>query len=644
MEEIWGLHILSLLTPTRNKQTLSMIRIISGLADGQVLQRLGSRGANLALTLSSSESTPLFATISDSKGRAMKGWSKRRIGALTEGRQQTIMLKRIPPGGPYRLTLAAGKSGVSVKQFFVGDVWLLAGQSNMEGCGTMTGAAKTHPLVRAFSMRREWRLAKDPLHICPESPDACHNQGKQLTPPEAGDRRRQNPKGVGPGIFFAREMLAKSGVPQGLICTAHGGTSMAQWDPKRKTLGGESLYASMLMSLQATGQPVSGILWYQGESDANDAAVNLYTERMKELVAATRRDFKQPSLPWIVVQIGRFFGDATSPPRAWNSIQEQQRLLPRSIRNLDVVAAIDLALDDLIHVGSAAFPTLAGRMAGVADRLVYKNSRALPAPQPGRILAGSVNITVHFSGVQGGLRAAGEPHGFALIDESGNVVPNIFKTTLEGDKAVLHLIQPPLPGTRTPRLSYGHGLTPVCNITDKRGQAVPVFGPLPIRSEIAWLPFIITWNVSPVVTSPAHKLAELGERDLDFTNSVARTYPEAGFVDEHERWQNRSGHCYFSSSGNLPEAMDLDVLMGYDGPFRLWVDGKPFFTDLSGINPSIPDESEKRIKLAKGPHSFRVAMDLNDGLAWGFFLRFKRRDVTRAQLVSGDFAKPVYSV
>jgi len=178
-----------------------MIKIIAGPAKCQVLQRLGSRGANLSLTLSSSESAPLFATISDSKGRAMKGWNKRRIGALAEGRQQTITLKHIPSGGPYRLTLAAGKSSAAIRQLFVGDVWLLAGQSNMEGCGKMTGAAKTHPLIRAFSMRREWRLAKDPLHICPESPDACHSQGQQLSVREAESRRRQNPKGVGPGSF-----------------------------------------------------------------------------------------------------------------------------------------------------------------------------------------------------------------------------------------------------------------------------------------------------------------------------------------------------------------------------------------------------------------------------------------------------------
>ena len=145
----------------------------------------------------------------------------------------------------------------------------MAGQSNMQGIGNMSGKAKPHPLIRAFSMRREWRAAEDPLHLLEESPDICHTE-KQCSAKAGEELRRNAIKGVGVGVFFAREMFERSGgVPQGLICVAHGGTSMQQWSPERKKLGGGSLYASMLTSVKATGQPVAGLLWYQGESDAN---------------------------------------------------------------------------------------------------------------------------------------------------------------------------------------------------------------------------------------------------------------------------------------------------------------------------------------------------------------------------------------
>ena len=621
-----------------------MLAITSGLTEGQVLQRLGPQGANATLTLSTNETAPLLATLATTRGRPLKAWANRRVGAARPG-VCTLSLKHLPAGGPYRLTLSAGKSRATLKSFFVGDLWLLGGQSNMEGYGIRKDGkgAKPHPLIRAFSMRREWRLAQDPLHLCGESPDPCHSLGMQWTREQSENSRRENPRGVGPALFFANRMRELSGVPQGLICAAHGGTSMEQWDPKLKSRGGESLYASMLLSAKATGQPVAGVLWYQGESDAGSAVHAAYTDRMKALVAATRSDLKQPALPWIVVQIGRVFGSWTEPPSAWNSIQEQERNLPNHIRHLDIVAAIDVPLDDPIHVSSAGHLILADRMAEVAERLVYRKGRGVPTPQPARVRAASdgasQTLVVECTGVVGGLRAAGEPHGFVLLGPDGNVLPNIFKTTLRGDDAVLHLCQWALGGTT---VCYGRGFTPVCNITDGRGHALPAFGPIAIGLDAAWLPFVISWKVSPVISAPARPLAALDARDLESPDAEVRTYGADGIVDEHPRWERRAGHGYFSSEIELSEPMRLEVLMGYDGPFRLWIDDQPFFTDLNGINPCIPDESSKRIRLAAGLHTLRVAMDTNNGCAWGFFLRFKRLDVTRSQIASGHYARPVY--
>ena len=76
----------------------------------------------------------------------------------------------------------------------------------------------------------------------------------------------------------------------------------------------------------------------------------------------------------------------------------------------------------------------------------------------------------------------------------------------------------------------------------------------------------------------------------------------------------------------------------------IWLNGKLFFQDLHGTNPAIMDEKRRGISLPAGVHDLRVAMDINGGLAWGFFLRLRRADVTRAQIASGDYAKPAYLV
>lgn len=447
------------------------MNIQKGLEEGQVLQRLGSRGATVKITGEATQAGPIHATITGPKG-ILKGWKTKAVGRSRSG-AFAVTLRGIPAGGPYRLALQVGKEKVACRSFFVGDVWVMAGQSNMQGAGNMTDPAKPHPLVRAFSMRHEWRLATDPLHVMPESPDGCHNAGVQCSS-EAGEKeRRECLKGVGAGIFFGRDMLKQSGVPQGLIATAHGGTSMQQWDPERK----EDMYASMLRSVEATGQPVAGLLWYQGESETSEVDSKVYIERMKKLVAATRSDFKSPRLPWVIVQLSHFFEPIDDP--YWNNVQEYQRLLPGLIKNLETVAAIDLPLDDNIHIGAAGYPLLGARLAYVAGQMVYGGKKR--PPQLEKIVRGQSplgeHIDVTFGSVEKGLRAAGRPTGFTLVDSAGKAVPVIYKVTLHGNVARLHCGKAPIEHS----LHYGYSRDCYCNIVDGRGFSLPVFGPHPLN-------------------------------------------------------------------------------------------------------------------------------------------------------------------
>jgi hypothetical protein len=620
----------------------NMMKIESGLAEGQVLQRLGARGANVRILGGASQAGPVLATISSRKG-ILKGWKAKGVGSCARG-QFTALLKGIPAGGPYRLKLEVGKEQVVLRQFFVGDVWLMAGQSNMEGVGVMTGAAKPHALIRAFSMRREWRQAADPLHVLNESPDFCHNGGRQYSP-EQGERvRRQARKGVGVGIFFAREMFKRSGVPQGLIATAHGATSMSQWSPDLKEQGGKSLYGSMLLSLRATGQPLAGVLWYQGESDANATDAAVYTSRMKQLVAEVRQDMRQPTLPWVVVQISRVYSN--NDALSWNSVQEQQRLLPSEIDHLETVAAIDLSLDDNVHIGSAGFPRLGVRMASAAWSLISGRKKRPPQLRsiaPSRnlgLVTGGPCFDVSFDSVEGQLRSDGMPHGFTLVDAEGKVVPIIYKTTLHGNVVRLHCGNSP---TANLFLHYGHGLTPYCNITDERDISLPVFGPVPLHQPADYLPFVTRWKVTDVVPA-AKPLNKIACPDLDAIGATVKDYAAdagaSGFVNEHENWQGKSGHAFFACALELREPMRLRFLMGYDGPFRLWVNGKTLFEDLSGANPCYADQGDKKISLAAGTHRITVAMDIDEGRAWGFMLRFIRDDVRAGNIGAHAYATP----
>ena len=125
----------------------------------------------------------------------------------------------------------------------------------------------------------------------------------------------------------------------------------------------------MLRQVQLAGGKVKGVLWYQGESDANAEASKAITRVFADFIASVRSDLKQPDLPFYYVQIGRFINGCD--PKAWNAIQEAQRRLPERVPNTAVVSVIDLELDDLIHVGTQGLKRAGERLARIAERELF---------------------------------------------------------------------------------------------------------------------------------------------------------------------------------------------------------------------------------------------------------------------------------
>ena len=381
------------------------------------------------------------------------------------------MAQGLHAGGPYAIGDAS--------DVLVGDLWVLAGQSNMEGVGDLIDVETPLPWVHSFQSREEWAVAEEPLHWLGESPRFVHHQlwGRAAMPEQPDPRDPNRDKGAGLGLAFGKAYHRLTDVPVGLIPSAHGGTSMEQWDPARKGEGGNSLYGATYERVQAVGGKVRGILWYQGESDAYPDGVARYTERMVTLIESFRRDFGQPDLPFHLVQLG-CFANPPSPDgvAGWNGIRDAQRRLPQRLPNVGLVSAIDLELDDLIHIGVHGLKRLGRRLALAAT------GHPAPALQGVTLEGNGARLRVTFQGGRGGLNAPGRPTGFSLHDVQGQQLTTLYKTTLEGHDAVLHLDigSGPLPsGTQ---LWYGYGLNPYCNITDAEDQAVPAFGPIPLDS------------------------------------------------------------------------------------------------------------------------------------------------------------------
>jgi len=194
----------------------------------------------------------------------------------------------LPTGGPYRIELAlAGEGGeqvAAVDYVLVGDLWILAGQSNMVGRAELKDVEQPDELVHVLKPKSgDWDLAKEPIHERVERNDMVI--------------------GAGLGLPFAKELVRRTAAPIGLIPTAVGGTSLWQWDPALKTKGRESLYGNMLLQFEAAGGHVRGMLWYQGEADAQPDRLAQYLDRFRDCV---RRSFglAKPGSPYLHRAVG----------------------------------------------------------------------------------------------------------------------------------------------------------------------------------------------------------------------------------------------------------------------------------------------------------------------------------------------------
>lgn len=441
--------------------------MILGIKPGMVMQRNAQNVCQITFQTASAPETAPYTG-------AVEGCAQ--IEPLGGNRFQ---LTGIPAGGPYTLTVGEE----SFEDIYVGDLWILAGQSNMEGVGHMTAEDlqfQPQPDVRALFMKNYWGPAQVPLHDLGGCHFKVHDLLFGMTKPTIIS--------VGPGISFSLQMRDYTGVPQGLICCAHGATNLhTHWDPAIEDQGTDkSLYAAMHQRVIENGDHVRGLFWYQGCSDAEGVCTEDYFDNMVAFVAACRRDFGE-NLPFVQVQIGRTISRPNADfCRWWNQIQEQQRRLTGVIPCFATLSAISKELDDRIHLSSASQKELGAEAAEAMYFLAhgYDEKGCLPPPEfdswwfDTDPISGWALLRLRYRNLHGGLTAPGRAMGFEVFGENVDQLPQlVFKTTLEQDVATLHLGLT-VEEARGMTLYYGYSPDPACNITDMAGRAIPVMGPI----------------------------------------------------------------------------------------------------------------------------------------------------------------------
>ena len=417
------------------------------------------------------------------------GEIKTSLGKIEKINENAYILSGIPIGGPYEIIISDDKESLTLSDIYVGDLWLLAGQSNMEGAGKHRGKYKLYdenPLadVRAYYMNESWGAAKTQLHQLWESIDECirapyRNYRKKS--PWGEEFPKVQTDGVGPGLFFALEMRKLTeGVPQGVIPCGVGGSNLKQWDPD----GVDNLYSAAKRRVKECGSYIKGVFWHQGESQTDIPGIESFISDMKKLVSGMRRDFCDEKLPFVEVQINKFVACYSDIP--WSRTRELQRILENYIDNLTTVYSVDLELDDLIHLSSESHEILGFRAAEAMNYLITGKGEASPSFDSFEIVEDDFvpfrsNIRVNFKNIKGELTSLGVPSGFSIHEkEDGAPLRAVSRLCLEGDSV---RIKTEIDAEKLSEcyICYGFGNSFYCNITDTGRRSIPAFGPLKIK-------------------------------------------------------------------------------------------------------------------------------------------------------------------
>ncbi|MGN0836811.1 MAG: sialate O-acetylesterase [Akkermansia sp.] len=378
--------------------------------DGMVLQR----EAKLTLRGSAAAGSPVSIS--------WRG-QQRETRADARGRWQLTLDTGAAATEGCTLRAQDREGSAELRDVLVGDVWLASGQSNMEfPLGRSTGGAALceaiqDPALRLLRVRH--LLPTGPGSYSPEQYRAAEQAGffrfewVRATPEQLRDFSAV-------AAVFAHELRrAEAGVPIGIICNAVGGSGMESWTPRRvieraplyARIRGERwrsspdydawmrgraeenlrrvreagiahplhafapavLYEHAVAPL--TALPIKGVIWYQGESNAEEPDTARNTTRLRLLIAAWRKAFGQEALPFIMVQLPRI-ADPKRPH--WGAFRTVQKQVADALPGVELICTVDLGSTTReVHPPDKA--PVGQRLAATALRCVYgKDSPRYP--------------------------------------------------------------------------------------------------------------------------------------------------------------------------------------------------------------------------------------------------------------------------
>ena len=323
----------------------------------------------------------------------------------------TITLEPLAQGGPYEMKVSTESDHIVLHDVMVGEVWLCTGQSNMEFMLRQTATAKEdiagadNERIRLLNYQGRWvtydyqfsQGALDSINHLQYYKDAQWQRCEKATAASFSAI----------GYYFAKALSDSLECPVGVICNAVGGSGIEAWvdrvtmenefpavlrdwtrnDFLQEWVRGRALrnmgekrdrlqrhpyepcYLYEASIRELCHYPISGVIWYQGESNAHnkDAHARLFDM----LVRSWRGAWQQPEMPFYYVQLS-----SLNRPE-WTWFRDSQRQLLPTLPHLGMAVCTDIG--DSLDVHPRHKRPLGERLARWALHDAYGREDVVPS-------------------------------------------------------------------------------------------------------------------------------------------------------------------------------------------------------------------------------------------------------------------------
>jgi len=419
----------------------------------------------------------------------------------------TAWLRPLAAAGPLELTI----NSLTIHDVLVGEVWLGSGQSNMEfRLANVVNhddeiAHADYPLIHIFQVKRA--VSDTPLEDVTGSWQVCSPASiKGFSAVE---------------YFFGRKLIQNLHVPIGLIESDWGGTPAQSWtsheaiatdaalkfitddwdrvlvrypDAKQRydqqlaawektaaearaqgknppprpaapqgpghpnTPAG--LYNAMIAPLVPYG--IRGVIWYQGESNANEAHAYKYRRLFGAMIEDWRNRWGEGDFPFLFVQLANY------QTNGWWPILRESQTETLRLANTGMAVIIDIGEPKDIHPKNKQDVGL--RLALAARSLVYRQPVEYSGPVFASAAPEGTAMRVYFTHADGMRAATGSTiTGFEVAGDDGKFVE--AQVHIEGDTALVSSSQIASPTA----VRYAWADDPKCNLVNQAGLPASPF-------------------------------------------------------------------------------------------------------------------------------------------------------------------------